>query len=28
VRHYRLIYVKDDETVGQWSDVVTATVQP
>jgi hypothetical protein len=28
VRQYRLIYVKDNETVGLWSDVVTATVQP
>ena len=28
VRHYRLIYVKDDEAVGLCSDVVTATVQP
>lgn len=28
VRQYRMIYVKDDEPVGQWSDVVTTTVQP
>jgi hypothetical protein len=28
VRQYRTIYVKNDVPVGQWSDVVSATVQP
>ncbi len=28
VRRYRQIYVKNDEPVGLWSDVVSVTVQP
>lgn len=28
VRSYRLLYLRDNAPVGQWSDVVTVTVQP
>jgi len=28
LRRYRQIYVKNDEPVGLWSDVVSVTVQP
>ena len=28
VRNYRMVFIQDNEPVGQWSDVVSTTVQP